>query len=54
MTSLKPSVGLGVIVLRDECVLLGKRKNSHGDGSWSFPGGHIELNETITQCAKRS
>lgn len=49
----RPKVGLGVIVMRDDKVLLGKRKNSHGDGTWNFPGGHLEMNESISNCAIR-
>ncbi len=49
----KPKVGVGVIVIKDNKVLVGKRKNAHGDGSWSFPGGHLEFNENIEGCAKR-
>lgn len=49
----KPQVGIGVIVIKDNKVLLGKRKGSHGTGSWSFPGGHLELNESIEDCARR-
>jgi len=30
-------VGVGVIVVKDGMVLLGKRKNAHGEGSWAFP-----------------
>ena len=48
-----PKVGVGVIVVRDGKVLAGKRKNAHGDGAWSFPGGHLELNEGVEECAKR-
>jgi len=49
----RPKVGLGVAVLKDEKVLLGKRKSSHREGTWSFPGGHIEFNETFEECASR-
>ncbi len=31
----KPKVGVGVIVIKDEKVLLGKRKNAHGEGAMS-------------------
>lgn len=48
-----PRVGVGVCILKDGQVLCGKRKNAHGEGSWSFPGGHLELNESVEDCAKR-
>ena len=48
-----PEVGIGICIVRANKVLLGKRKNSHGDGSWSFPGGHLEMNETWEECAER-
>ena len=31
----QPVVGIGVIVLRDHRILLGKRRNAHGAGDWS-------------------
>lgn len=46
-------IGIGVIVIKNNKVLLGKRKNSHGEGSWCFPGGHLEFNEEIEECGKR-
>jgi len=48
-----PRVGIGVIVIKDNKVLLGKRKGSHGEGTWSFPGGHLEFNEQLEDCARR-
>lgn len=48
-----PQVGVGVIVKKDDKILLGKRKNTHGEGTWSFPGGHLEFNEEIEDCARR-
>ncbi len=49
----RPKVGLSVIVIKEESVLLGKRKGSHGNGSWNFPGGHLEHFEEIKDCARR-
>jgi len=49
----KPNVGVGVIVIKDGKVLMGKRKNAHGEGSWCFPGGHLEFNEMVEECAQR-
>lgn len=46
MEQQKPKVGIGVMILKDEKVLLGKRKGSHGEGEYSFPGGHLEYMES--------
>jgi 8-oxo-dGTP diphosphatase len=49
----RPKVGVGVIIKKENKVLLGKRKNVHGEGTWGFPGGHLEFKETIEECAIR-
>jgi 8-oxo-dGTP diphosphatase len=46
-------VGVGVIVVRDAKVLFGLRRGSHGGGTWSFPGGHLDAGETVEACALR-
>ena len=48
-----PRVGVAVILLKNNKVLLGKRKNAHGEGTWGFPGGHLEFNESIENCVVR-
>ncbi len=49
----RPKVGVGVCVIKDGKVLLGQRLNAHGDGTWCFPGGHLEHGETWGGCAIR-
>ena len=49
----RPKVGVGVILVKEGTVLLLKRKNAHGEGSWGFPGGHLELNEDFEDCVTR-
>ena len=48
-----PKVGIGVMILKEGRVLLGKRKGSHGEGEYSFPGGHLEYMESFEECARR-
>lgn len=48
-----PRIGVGVCLLKDGKVLLGKRLNAHGQGTWAFPGGHLEFGETVAECAAR-
>ena len=49
----RPRVGIGVMIVKDGKVLLGKRKGSHGTGEYAFPGGHMEYMESFEGCAKR-
>ena len=53
MDEKRPKVGLGVIVIRNGKVLLGKRKGEHSSGTYAFPGGHLELKESWEECAAR-
>lgn len=49
----RPKVGVGIIIRKDGQYLLLKRHNSHGAGTWSPPGGHLEFGETLEECAVR-
>lgn len=61
MEKKKVGVGVGVIILRDGRVLFGKRhinkdkadSELRGEGTWTMPGGKLEYNEEIIECAKR-
>lgn len=50
-------VGIGVAILKNHSfntqVLLGRRKGSHGEGEWGFPGGKMELLESFKDTALR-
>lgn len=50
---LQARVGVGIFIVRDNRVILGKRKNSHGDGEWALPGGKMEYGETVFETAFR-
>jgi len=49
----RPYIGIGVIIVRSGRILLGKRRNAHGAGSWCCPGGHLEYGESFESCARR-
>jgi 8-oxo-dGTP diphosphatase len=48
-----PKVGVGILILKNGKILLGKRKGSHGEGEYAFPGGHLEYMESFEECVKR-
>jgi 8-oxo-dGTP diphosphatase len=49
----RPKVGVAVMIFKDGKVLLGKRRGSHGEGEYAFPGGHLEYMEGFADCARR-
>lgn len=48
-----PLVGVGVVLFREEKVLLVKRGKPPRMGQWGLPGGLQELGETVFAAAKR-
>ena len=49
----RPIVGVGVVVFRDDRVLLIKRGKPPRMGDWSLPGGMQEIGETVFEAASR-
>jgi 8-oxo-dGTP diphosphatase len=46
-------IGVGVLVWRDKQLLLGKRIMQDQQNCWQFPGGHLENDESVIECAAR-
>jgi len=49
----KPKVAVAVFIIKDNQILIGKRKGSLGNGTWGVPGGKLDFLESIEDCAKR-
>ncbi len=49
----RPIVGIGVVVLRNDSVLLVRRGKPPNVGSWTLPGGAQEIGETAEAAARR-
>lgn len=50
---LRPVVGVGAVVFREDRVLLIKRGNPPRAGQWSLPGGGQEIGETVEEAIRR-
>lgn len=48
----RPSIGVAVIVEKDEKILIGEDTRK-GDAVYGVPGGHWESGETLKEAAKR-
>ncbi|MFX0042848.1 MAG: NUDIX hydrolase [Candidatus Hodarchaeota archaeon] len=49
----RPHIGVGVLLIRNNTLLLVKRKFDPDAGSWSIPGGHLDLGEKVKSAAER-
>jgi 8-oxo-dGTP diphosphatase len=49
----RPIVGIGIVVIKDDSVLLVRRGKPPNVGAWTLPGGAQELGETTEQAARR-
>lgn len=57
----KPGVGVGVMILKDNKILLGKRHSNpdkadselHGEGTWTMPGGKLHFQEGLKEGGRR-
>jgi ADP-ribose pyrophosphatase YjhB (NUDIX family) len=49
----RPHIGVGVMMVRDNHLLLIKRKYNPDAGYWSIPGGHLDLGERVEHAAVR-
>lgn len=48
-----PIVGVGAVIFIKGAVLLVRRNKAPGKGQWSFPGGAVELGETLLEALER-
>jgi len=48
-----PLIGVGVLLTRDNSLLLVKRKFDPDAGYWAIPGGHLDLGEKTEDAAER-
>jgi 8-oxo-dGTP diphosphatase len=53
VSAAEPRVGVGVLVRRGGELLLLLRRGSHGAGTWSPPGGHLDWGEEPAAAAVR-
>ncbi|MGM0629054.1 MAG: NUDIX domain-containing protein [Patescibacteria group bacterium] len=53
MADRQVKVAVNAFVVRDDKLLLGKRKNIAGNGTWGgLPGGHVEYMESLEVATK--
>lgn len=53
MQEFGPRVGTAIFIVRDGKFVFLKRQGSHGAGTWSTPGGHVDFGEDPVDTCKR-
>ncbi|MEM1178009.1 MAG: NUDIX hydrolase [Acidobacteriota bacterium] len=53
VTPAPPRIGVGVLIVRRDQVLVGRRRGAHGEGTWALPGGNLDAGESVADCARR-
>ncbi len=46
-------IGCEIFIRKGDQILLGKRKNCYGAGTWALPGGHLKFNERLVDAICR-
>jgi 8-oxo-dGTP diphosphatase len=49
----RPWIGIGIVVIKDDHVLLCRRGKPPNVGSWTLPGGAQDVGETCEEAARR-
>lgn len=49
----RPFVGIGIVVIKDDHVLLCRRGKPPNLGTWTLPGGAQDVGETCEEAARR-
>jgi len=49
----RPQIGAGMIIRKENSILLGFREKKFGYGKLCLPGGHVELFETLEFAVRR-
>ena len=53
MTAARPVVAVGAVVVDHDRLLLVRRGRGPAAGTWSVPGGRVELGETLAEAVTR-
>ncbi len=49
----KPKIAIGGIIIKNNKILLIKRRDDPDRIQWAIPGGKVEINETLEEALKR-